>query len=80
MNILKSPKSFQEDFTDENGMYDHHCLVCGCEFYGHKYRKVCKPCANQIDHRTQHQKDKEKEIYDRWYKYRMPYLLRDFRK
>ena len=77
MNLLKSPKNFPEDFVNvDNGMYQRHCLSCGTLFFGHKERRICKACENQIDHRTQHQKDRAKAIYDRWCKYRMLYLMR----
>ena len=42
--LVKSKKSYQEDFTHENGNYFCLCLRCGSQFLGHKRRSICKEC------------------------------------
>ena len=37
---------YPEDFSDENGNYQHRCYSCGRLFVGHKRRaEICKACA-----------------------------------
>lgn len=26
------------------GIYQNKCLSCGCQFFGYKYRVICKAC------------------------------------
>ncbi len=33
-----------EDFSHDNGNYEHQCLTCGKLFVGHKARSICKKC------------------------------------
>lgn len=33
-----------EDTSHENGNYMNICVLCKCEFVGHKRRVVCKTC------------------------------------
>ena len=33
-----------EDFPHENGNYINECCECGCKFFGHKRRVICKLC------------------------------------
>lgn len=42
--LVKSDKSFPEDYTLENGNYENKCTVCGSHFIGYKRRTVCKIC------------------------------------
>ena len=41
---MKDPRSFQEDFSHENGNYYNHCYSCRNVFVGHKRRLICKLC------------------------------------
>lgn len=43
-DLYKSPRSFQEEFNTENGLYEHICVVCNEPFFGNKHRIVCKLC------------------------------------
>jgi hypothetical protein len=51
---------FTEDFSHENGNYSNICKFCGNEFYGYKYRRVCKVCIKQL-HQKPQQPDKWNE-------------------
>jgi len=42
--LRKSEKSWQEDYSHENGNYMNHCIFCKEEFIGHKRRCICKKC------------------------------------
>lgn len=42
--LKQSPKSYQEDFSHENGNYYCRCLRCENDFIGHKRRVICKEC------------------------------------
>lgn len=39
-------KDWVQDFTEENGNYECHCIECGGTFYGMKGRNVCHVCFN----------------------------------
>lgn len=41
-------KSWQEDFSHENGNYTNCCIECKKLFLGHKRRVICKSCYNKI--------------------------------
>jgi len=38
-------RDWTEDFADENGNYQCHCVKCGHLFTGYKRRVVCKLCS-----------------------------------
>jgi hypothetical protein len=39
-------RDWTEDFAHENGKYYGRCVLCECEFLGHKRRVTCKKCAS----------------------------------
>lgn len=48
-NIKKEEKkdisvNWEEDYIYENGTYQNICIKCQVNFFGHKYRRVCKAC------------------------------------
>ena len=40
------PQNWTTDAAHENGNYQCRCTHCGCTFYGHKRRAVCRVCAS----------------------------------
>lgn len=40
----QSPRDWTEDFEGENGCYMNRCVLCECDFHGHKRRMICKVC------------------------------------
>lgn len=50
--IRNSPKSFQEDYSHENGNYYCTCYKCKELFIGHKRRVVCKECQVELEEET----------------------------
>lgn len=45
LDAMNSSKSYQEDFTHENGQYMRTCIECADIFIGHKRRVICKKCG-----------------------------------
>lgn len=45
--LLTSERSYQDDFKDENGMYESKCILCQRHFLGNKHKVVCKVCVNK---------------------------------
>jgi Zn finger protein HypA/HybF involved in hydrogenase expression len=45
LDAMNSSKSYQEDFTHENGQYVCKCIECEEIFIGNKHRCICKECA-----------------------------------
>jgi len=43
-----NPGDWQVDFSSENGNYQNTCIKCDNTFMGHKYRTICKTCADII--------------------------------
>ena len=56
-DLLQSPKSWTEDFFQENGSYLCNCMVCKEQFMGHKRRVVCKVCSDAAWYDVQGDKD-----------------------
>jgi hypothetical protein len=48
-DVLKevAERSYPDEFPEENGYYENTCVVCKNDFYGHKYRRVCKKCNDK---------------------------------
>lgn len=44
-DLEESPRSWPEDYSDENGQYIQTCLNCNRQFMGHKRRVVCRECV-----------------------------------
>jgi hypothetical protein len=51
--IRIGPRSFPEDYSDENGNYLNVCGKCDNVFSGHKRRVRCKLCENQVEERVE---------------------------
>lgn len=41
-------RSWQRDFTHENGNYINTCIRCESPFAGHKRRVICAKCAKPL--------------------------------
>ena len=47
--VPEYPGNYPEDFEMENGQYMHQCRECENTFVGHKYRRICKVCAEEVE-------------------------------
>jgi hypothetical protein len=45
LELTQSPRSFPEDYDQENGNYLNNCIRCSLSFIGNKHRVVCKTCS-----------------------------------
>lgn len=45
--LSQSERSFQSDFSTENGNYLNNCCICHQDFIGYKRRVVCKVCGGE---------------------------------
>ncbi len=67
--LMRSPKSWKEDFEHENGNYFNKCCHCKCDFIGHKRRVICKECYSASEPEATPEGENKPDFKDRGREY-----------